>query len=84
VKFTDYVLTIDGPYDDDAWDYIEHEVLPALQRITKREVNMSSHECNDDGETFHSVKAERDELRDEHGWHQPSLPVVDVPTGGRL
>jgi hypothetical protein len=54
-RFTDYVLSIEGPYDEDAWDYLENEVLPALQRIVKLDVGLSSHECNDDGDTYHSL-----------------------------
>jgi hypothetical protein len=59
---TDYVLTVDAPWSQDAWDYLEHEVLPALQRLTRREANMASHEWNDDGESFHSLKARNDIL----------------------
>lgn len=59
-RFTDYVLSIDGPYRQDVWDYLEFEVLPALQSFAADDVGLSSHEANHDGETFHSVRAERD------------------------
>lgn len=60
--YTDYVVTVEGKYSPEAWDYLEHEVLPALQRLTLREANLASHEWNSAGESFYSLLARNDVL----------------------
>lgn len=55
-KFTDYVLTLEGPYSQVVWDYLEHEILPGMQKwVGEADIGLASHECNDDGDTYHSL-----------------------------
>ena len=64
-KFTDYVLTLEGPWSQVVWDYLEHEVLPEMQRwVGEADIGLASHECNDDGDTYHSLLARNKILED--------------------
>lgn len=65
--FTDYVVTVEGPYSQPVWDYFEHEVLPEMQRWVSDEpsdIGLACHTCNDDGDTYHSLLARNKILED--------------------
>jgi hypothetical protein len=62
--FTDFDITISGVPSDDAWE--ELAVFVAEEWAERHGLDLvlfGSHRSNDDGETFRSVKAERDRLR---------------------
>lgn len=61
---TDYVLTLEGPYSQVVWDYLEHEILPAMQRwVGASDIGLASHEWNGDGISFHSLLAQNAALQ---------------------
>lgn len=78
--FTDYVLTIEGGTRDEVFDFLDRVVVPTLETVTELDVGLSSHTCNDDGDTYHSllernkILAERlDELLGERAALQQAL-----------
>lgn len=62
--FTDIVLTVSGDHgiDDPAMLDILEPAIAEIDRAFGSDVLMSSHHCNDDGETFRTVSGERDRL----------------------
>jgi hypothetical protein len=63
-RFTDYVLSIEGGTRDEVFDFLDRVVVPTLEKVTELDVGLSSHECNDDGDTYHSLLARNKILED--------------------
>ncbi len=63
-RFTDYVLTIEGGLNDEVFDFLDRVVVKTLETVTELDVGLSSHTCNDDGDTYHSVLARNQILAD--------------------
>jgi hypothetical protein len=61
-KFTDYVLTIEGDTREEVFDFLDRVVVPTLGKVTELDVGLSSHTCNDDGDTYHSLLARNEIL----------------------
>lgn len=62
--FTDYVLTVQGRTDEEVFSFLDRVVVPTLEKVTELDVGLSSHVCNDDGDTYHSVLARNKILAD--------------------